>query len=437
MIKRDIYLNKLIKSRNNGFPKIITGIRRCGKSYLLKEIYKNYLIEDGVDENLIISIDLENLNNYKYRDPFELDFYIRSICSSKEKIYYVFIDEIQLVNELKNPIFSNGIHTIASKDDVDTVGFIEVVLGLSKENNIDLYLTGSNSKMLSNEIATKFRDRATNINLFPLSFYEFYLYIGGSKKDALDTYLLYGGMPLVVLEDDKQRKKDYLKGLFNLTYLKDILEKNKVDKTEFLDELCNILSSETGCLINSNRISDIYMSRKKLKIDPSTVNKYINYFIDSYLIQEAKRYDIKGHKELGSLKKYYYIDNGLRNARLNFNFQDRGFLLENIIYNELKFNGYTINIGKVEKIEKDKNGKSIRKEYEIDFIAEKDERKFYIQVTDNIINSSVYEREIKPFISVNNQIKKILVVNDEIESFVDDYGFIVMSASKFMLEYIV
>lgn len=251
MIERNVYLSKLISSKGNGFPKIITGVRRCGKSYLLKEIFKKHLLGEGVSEDNIIIVELDDLKNVKYRNPIELDKYIRNKCNVNT-INYVFIDEVQLVTTIVNPIFTNGEYVIAKEDDKDVISFVEVVLGLSREKYIDLYATGSNSKMLSSDVITEFRDKATNISLYPLSFEEFSNYKNSRSSDTVFEYMRYGGMPLAVLKDIND-KKDYLKGLFETTYFKDILEHNKLEKTEALDSLCNIISEGTGQLFNSKK----------------------------------------------------------------------------------------------------------------------------------------------------------------------------------------
>lgn len=434
MIKRDIYLNQLIRSKNNGFPKVITGIRRCGKSFLIKEIFVNYLKENGINENNILIIELDNDINITYRNPIELGKYVREFCKGK-KDCYVFIDEIQLVTSVINPAFTNGKIILAKKDDKNVISFVETILGLSREKNIDLYVTGSNSKMLSSDIITEFRDKATNISLYPLSFAEFYEYKGGSKTDSLYEYMQYGGMPLAVLKDIDD-KKIYLNQLFNTTYFADIIEHNNLKRSESLDELSNIISECTGDLLNSQKIADTYKSVKHENIDKETVERYLQFFIDAFIIREATRYDVKGRKEIGATRKYYFTDVGLRNARINFAFGDEGKILENIIYNELVFNGYSVNIGTYEKVEKDKDGKSIKVNYEIDFLATKKNRSYYVQVSDNINNEKTRNREIKPYISLNDQIQKIIVVNKPIDETRDENGFTIIGAFDFMTKFI-
>jgi len=434
MIKRDKYLSKLIQNRDNGFPKIITGIRRCGKSYLLKEIYRSYLIENGVAEDHVFTIELDDDRNIRYRDPLYLGEYVRGYCKDKDT-YYVFIDEIQLVYPIINPNLTDGRHVVAKKSDEQIITFVDVILGLSREKNIDLYVTGSNSKMLSADILTEFRDKAVNIQLQPLSFEEFYSYNGGSQLEALYEYMQYGGMPLAVLKNGEERK-EYLKKLFELTYFKDIIEHNNLRRTSSLDELCNILSSSTGELLNAIKIANTYKSVKHEKIDAKTVESYIEYFIDSFILREARRYDLKGKSEIGALRKYYFQDTGLRNARLNFAFPDEGQMLENIVYNELVYNGFTVNVGTFDSIEKDSSNKSIRKTNEIDFFARKANRRYYIQVTADLSSVSTKAREIRPFMMINDQIQKIIVVNKPINETIDDSGFTIIGAPDFLLRLI-
>ncbi|MCR4898317.1 MAG: ATP-binding protein [Acholeplasmatales bacterium] len=434
MIERNVYLSKLISSKGNGFPKIITGVRRCGKSYLLKEIFKKHLLGEGVSEDNIIIVELDDLKNVKYRNPIELDKYIRNKCNVNT-INYVFIDEVQLVTTIVNPIFTNGEYAIAKEDDKDVISFVEVVLGLSREKYIDLYATGSNSKMLSSDVITEFRDKATNISLYPLSFEEFSNYKNSRSSDTVFEYMRYGGMPLAVLKDIND-KKDYLKGLFETTYFKDILEHNKLEKTEALDSLCNIISEGTGQLFNSKKIADTYKSVTKDSIDKDTVKKYIDYFIDAFILREATRYDVKGNNEIGALRKYFFVDNGLRNARLNFAYDDEGQMLENMVYNELLYNGYTVNVGTFEKYEKNKNGESVRKTYEIDFVAQRGIKKYYIQVTNDISNAETKARELKPFFALKDSIQKIIVINKPLEESLDLNGFTVIGIADFLLRFI-
>ena len=401
---------------------------------MLKEIYREYLLSENIPENHIITIDLDEDKNAPYRDPISLGEYVRSICIEKD-IYYVFLDEIQKVYSIINPNITDGKHIPTSANDSDIISFVDVVLGLSREKNIDLYVTGSNSKMLSSDIITEFRDKATNIHLAPLSFDEFYNYTGGYETEALYTYMQYGGMPLAVLKDDEE-KKEYLKGLFETTYFRDIVERNHLRRGEELDELCNIISVSTGELLNSERISNTFRSVRKSKIDKQTVENYVGYFIDAFLLREARRYDIKGRKEIGALRKYYFTDTGLRNSRLNFAFPDEGQMIENIVFNELCYNGYSVNVGSFDSVEKDKNGKSVRKTNEVDFYAQKGIRAYYIQVTADMSDENTRKREIRPYILLNDQIQKIIVVNRPIKEGRDEKGFTIIGVTDFLLRFI-
>ena len=436
MIKRDLYLDKLIKAKNNGFPKVITGVRRCGKSYLLKELFKKHLLESGIRAENIIILELDDQKNSYYRDPIYLGDYIRNKCSSKNK-YFVFLDEIQRVYSIVNPTLTDGKHILAKEGDTEIISFVDVILGLSHEHNIDLYVTGSNSKMLSSDIVSEFRDKATNIHLYPLSFEEFINYTCLEEYKAINEYMQYGGMPLAVLQREED-KITYLKGLFETTYFRDIIEHNHLKRSEVLDELCNIISETTGELLNSQKIVDTFKSRKHENIDKRTVELYISYFKDAFLLNEVRRYDVKGREEIGALQKYYFIDTGLRNARLNFAFPDEGQMLENIVYNELIYNGYTVNVGTYDKVEKNKSGHSIRKTFEIDFLAIKGNRQYYIQVSSTLSSKDTENREIKPYISLNDQIQKIIVINRPINETRDSNGFTVIGITDFLCnEYVV
>ncbi len=434
MIKRDKYLNLLIQNKDNGFPKVITGIRRCGKSFLLKEIYKSYLLNQSVPEDSILIVELDDDRNIMYRDPINLGEYVRNYCKDKSRCY-VFLDEIQKVFPIVNPVLTEGKHIPAKKNDEQIVTFVDVILGLAREKNIDLYVTGSNSKMLSSDIITEFRDKAVNIQLLPLSFEEFADYKDGSETDFLLEYMQFGGLPLAVLKSEEE-KKSYLKNLFEMTYFKDIIEHNSLKKTSSLDELCNLISSLTGQLINSEKIANTFRSVKKEKIDSETVDKYIEYFVDSFLMREARRYDLKGRTEIGALRKYYFLDTGLRNARLNFAFPDEGQMLENIVYNELIYNGYTVNVGTFDTVEKDKNEKSVRKTNEVDFFARRGINQFYIQVSANISDAETRAREVRPYLMLKDQVRKIIVVNQNINETLDENGFVIIGAIDFLLRFI-
>ena len=435
MISRDKYLKQLISNRDNGFPKVITGIRRCGKSFLLKEIYKRYLIDQGIKTDDILILELDDFRNAELRDPLKLGKYVTDYCRGREKCY-VFLDEIQTVFTIVNPSLTGGEHVLAKDSDTEVISFVDVVLGLSRESNIDLYVTGSNSKMLSSDIITEFRDKAVNINLAPLSFEEYHAYMGGSAIDNIYEYMQYGGMPLAVLKKDSE-KRDYLKNLFETTYFKDIIEHNKLKKSSSLDELCNILSASVGSLQNSKKIADTYQSVKHEKVDKQTVDKYIGFFKDAFILREASRFDLKGRAEIGALRKYYFCDPGLRNARLNFAYPDEGQILENIVFNELIYHGYTVNVGSFDTIEKNKDSKSVRKTNEIDFYAVKGNRSYYIQVSADISSEETKAREIRPFALLNDQVQKIIVVNKPIKETRDNKGYTIIGISDFLLRFII
>lgn len=434
MIKRDKYLQQLIANRNNGFPKIITGLRRCGKSFLITQIFKNYLLEQGTNEDDILIVELDDDRNIHYRDPLYLGEYVRECCKDKKNCI-VFLDEIQMVYSIVNPNLTEGKHILAKNKDEEVITFVDVILGLSREKNIDLYVSGSNSKMLSSDIITQFRDKAITIQVNPLSFEEFYEYKGGSKTDAIYEYMQFGGMPLAVLKEEDD-KKEYLKSLFETTYFKDIIERNRLRKSESLDALCNIISECTGQSLNAEKISNTYQSVKHENIDKETVEKYIGYFQDSFLIKEARRYDLKGREEIGAQRKYYFTDTGLRNARLNFAFPDEGQMLENIIYNELNYNGYSVNIGTFDNVEKNENNKSVRKTNEVDFFARKGNRQYYIQVCEDINSAKTKNREYRPYLLLKDQVQKIIVINKPINECLDEHGFTIIGITDFLLRFI-
>lgn len=434
MAKRPKYLNQLISSKWNGFPKIITGIRRCGKSYILKKLFHSHLINNGVNKNNIISIELDDAKNAKLRNPLELNKFILKKTNDKRRKFYVFLDEIQRVFKIINPDLTGGKIILAKDEDTETISFVDVVLGLSHEKNIDLYVTGSNSKMLSSDIVTEFRDKATEIHMAPLSFSEFYETVKSKmeKQEALYEYMQHGGMPLTLLKKQED-KENYLKGLFKTTYFKDIVERNNLRKTEALDELCTILATCAGELLNAEKLANTFVSKRREKIDKETVASYINAFLDAFIIREAKRYDLKGRKFINSTRKYYFCDTGLRNARLDFIYPDEGQLLENIVYNELIYNDWNVNVGTFDSIEKQK-GKSLRKNYEVDFMATKGKKTIYLQIAENISNAKTKEREIKPYLLLNDQIQKIIVVNRPIKETIDENGFTIIGAVDFLLE---
>ena len=431
--KRDKYLNQLISAKENGFPKVITGIRRCGKSYLLNPIYKDYLERNGVDCSNIIYIDLEDALNSKLWDPLYLYEHILELSKDKIGVIYVFIDEIQHVYKIINPNLTNGEHLKAKEDDEDVISFVNVILGLSHNKKFDVYVTGSNSKMLSSDIATELRGKETEIKVNPFSFKEFLDATKLEPEKALNEFMFHGGMPLSLHEETDSGKEEYLIGLIKKTYIKDIIERKGFRNEEAVREVLNVLASCIGQLVNSSNISNYFESVKKQKIDDETVQSYIDAFVDCFLIKKAERYDIKGKAKIGAQYKYYFTDLGLRNALLNFLHSDDGFSLENVIYNELIYRGFNVDVGVVETSEPNKNGNYVRKQREVDFIATKGSEKFYIQSAFSLSSSDVYFREKESISKINDFNKKIIIVGDAITLRRDEKGIETIGAVEFLL----
>lgn len=426
MIERKKYLEKLISKKENGLVKVITGIRRCGKSYLLFNIYKNYLKSIGVEDDCIIALALDDDENIKYRNPIELGKYIRSLTADESKNYYVFLDEIQKVVTIQNPYIEGA---------EDKVGFVDVVLGLMKRDNIDLYVTGSNSKMLSSDILTEFRGRGDEIRVNPLSFEEFYNAYKGDKRDAWQEYYTYGGLPLVMQKNSHEEKAKYLHSLFDKIYISDIIERNKIlhDKS-VLDDILNIISSSVGSLTNAGKIAKTFKSERQVNISDDTVSRYLDFFIDAFMIYKAERYDVKGRKYIGSPLKYYFSDVGLRNARLNFRQQEENHIMENIIYNELCNRDFSVDVGVVEYCYKDENKKSKRVQLEIDFVANKGSKKYYIQSALTVGNEEKRQQEVRSLNRVGDSFKKIVVVKDNIIPWHDDDGILYIGIERFLFD---
>ena len=438
MIQRPKYLNALIRAMGNGFPKVITGIRRCGKSYLLKNVFVSYLRDQGVSDEEILSIDLDDDRNAGLRNPVSLGETVRAWAKEKDRAF-VFLDEIQKVNTVRNPAYTGGEIVVLpqkEKNRDDAISFVDVVLGLSRESNIDLYVTGSNSKMLSTDVATEFRDKATTIEMAPLSFEEYAAFRGGSSYENLQDYIVYGGMPLAVLKDDEEEKKTYLKNLFETTYLKDIIERYGIEKTGTLEELANVLSASAGSLVNVQKIAATIGGKKKEKVSAPTIDRWLLALKDAFLVKEARRYDIKGRREIGALRKYYFADVGLRNARLDFAFSDEGQMLENVLYNELIYHGFSVSVGTFDYFGKDAENKTIRKDAEIDFYAKKGTRRLYIQVCADLSSPSTREREIRPFLALDDSVQKVLVLARPAKAALDENGFLVIGAPEFLLRFL-
>lgn len=427
IIDREKYLNKLISKRDNGLVKIITGIRRCGKSFLLFELYQKYLNDSGVDDNHIIKIALDDVANARYRNPIELDKYIREFIIDSNQRYYVFIDEIQLVATIQNPYLEG----VDSK-----IGFVDVLLGLMKIKNVDVYVTGSNSKMLSSDILTEFKDRGDEVRVYPLSYSEFYTAMHPAKKaHAWREYFTYGGMPLVLSKEKHEEKSKYLKDLFSKTYITDVIERKKITNDQMiLEDLLNIISSSVGSLTNPTKLSNSFRSMKQISISSATISNYLEYFIDAFVINKAIRYDVKGKKYIETPHKYYFTDIGLRNARMNFRQQEENHIMENIIYNELLVREFDVDVGVVEYNHKDKKGKKIRSQLEIDFVANKGSRRYYIQSALSVGDEEKRKQEVNSLNRVADSYKKIVVVKDDIIPWHDDKGILYIGIEQFLLE---
>ena len=423
IIKRDWYLQKIIDKKQNGRIKIITGIRRCGKSYLLFNLYKDYLLSIGVKEKQIISIALDEIDNLKYRNPFILNDYIKEKTKNKSQTYYVLIDEIQLSENVANPY-------IDSKE--KNVSIVDVLLGLAKNSNLDIYVTGSNSKLLSSELLTQFRDRGDEIHITPLSFSEVYSFYE-NKEQAIENYFLYGGMPYIYSLKTDFEKSQYLKNLFQETYIKDILERNNIqNEEEILKLLLDFTSSAIGSLTNPTKLAKRFLSEKQIKISSVTLSKYLTFFEDAYVLYHVNRYDVKGSKYFSTPLKYYFADIGLRNARLNFRQIEDNHIMENIIFNDLIRRGYNVDVGVVEHEFKQDNSR-IKTQLEVDFVINKGHQRYYIQSVLNVDSKEKLEQEIKSLKKIGDFFKKIVVVKNRIIPRYDENGIYYIGIEDFLL----
>ena len=422
IIERKQYLDELIKKKDNGRIKIITGIRRCGKSYLLFELYKNYLLKNCIAENQIIEMALDDIENSGYRDPFKLNEYIKNKITS-DKRYYIFIDEIQFSRSVKNPYID---------DDDEKITFVDALLSLMKRKNLDIYVTGSNSKMLSKDILTQFRDRGDEIHVYPLSFAEMSSCYEDKDK-AWEDYVLCGGMPFVLEMDTFEEKSRYLKGLFEETYIKDIIDRKQIKNSEeVLEVLLDFVSSAVGSLTNPLKLSNRYASEKKINISNNTISKYLTYFEEAYVLYAAKRYDIKGSKYFYTPLKYYFADIGLRNARLNFRQVEETHIMENIIYNDLLRRGFNVDVGVVEYFP-NVEGKTTRVQLEVDFIINRGNLRYYIQSAFAINSEEKKEQERNSLKRIDDSFKKIIIVRDNIVPRYDEYGIFYVGIRDFLL----
>ena len=425
-LARKEYLRKLINKMDNGRVKIITGIRRCGKSYLLFELFTKYLKENGIAQNQIIGLALDELQNAKYRNPIELDKYIREKITDESKRYYILIDEIQFVSEIQNPYVDAENAKLT---------FVDVVLGLIKIKNADVYITGSNSKMLSSDILTQFRDRGDEIRVFPLSFAEFYEVYKGNERNAWLDYYTYGGMPVVLSLSSHEEKSQYLRDLFTLTYLKDVIERNSVqNEAETLEILVNTVASAIGSLTNPSKLSNTFASEKHININSTTLDKYLNYFSDAFLMSKVQRYDVKGRKYIHTPVKYYFTDVGIRNARLGFRQQEESHIMENILYCDLIRRGYDVDVGVVEKHIVTDDGKKVRKKLEVDFVVNRGSRRYYIQSALSVADPEKQKQEIASLIQIPDSFKKIIVVRDYIKPRQDENGILYIGIEQFLLD---
>ena len=407
-IKRDFYLNKLIQHKNNGLVKIITGVRRCGKSYLLFKLFRDHLLESGIKENHIISIALDDFGNRKLQNPEELYNYVKSQIVDCEG-YFILLDEIQLVPEFESVIN----------------GFLHIP-------NADVYVTGSNSKFLSSDIITEFRGRGDEIRVYPLNFSEFYSVYGGDFDRAWLMFCNYGGMPLCLLMETVADKAKYLTSLFDTTYLADIINRHNSRGNAEINELTDVLASSIGSLTNPLKLSNTFSSTKNVKLSANTISTYLEYLQDAFLVEKAVRYDIKGKKYINTPAKYYFVDLGLRNARLSFRQQEYTHIMENLIYNELRSRGYSVDVGVVENVGKE-NGVSVRKKLEVDFVVNLGNRRYYIQSAYNIPSEEKMKQEQASLLSINDAFRKIIIVNQPIMSGYNEQGILMLSLYDFLM----
>jgi predicted AAA+ superfamily ATPase len=409
-IKRNVYLDKLISKKHNKLIKVITGIRRCGKSYLLFNLFKDHLESDGVPDDHIIEMAFDLYENIEYRNPDVFFPYVKGQIKDKE-MYYVLLDEVQLLKE-----------------------FEAVLNSLSRMKNVDVYVTGSNAKFLSKDIITEFRGRGDEVHMFPLTFREFMSVFSGDKDTGWKEYVIYGGIPLVLEFATPDQKVNFLKNLFDETYISDIVGRNNVRNKSELEELLNILSSAIGSLTNPSKLSDTFKSVKNKTISQNTIKKYIGYFEDSFLLSSAYRYDIKGKRYIDTPLKYYFTDLGLRNARLNFRQVEETHAMENIIFNELLVRGFNIDVGVVITNEVDKTGKKIRKQREIDFVCNKGSKRYYIQSALALPDDAKKEQEQKSLLLTQDGFKKIIITKDAIAPLYNEDGILVMGLFDFLLD---
>ncbi len=408
-IRRDGYLEQLKLRKDNGMIKIITGIRRCGKSFLLFVLFKKYLLENGVDNEHIIEIALDGIENEELRDPKKCYQNIKDAMKDEQK-YYLLLDEVQFMPR-----------------------FEEVLNSLLRISNIDVYVTGSNSKFLSSDIVTEFRGRGDEIRIYPLSFAEFYAAYGGDYDDAWDEYMIYGGLPQVVQFSTERQKAEYLKNIFTNVYLRDVVERNKLQNVDEIGTLVDILASAIGTPTNPTRISNTFKSERGINYTNKTIANHIDYLAETFLISKAERYDIKGRKYVGANLKYYFTDLGLRNARLNFRQQEPTHIMENIVYNELLVRGYNVDVGIVEVSAKNNEGKRVHKQLEVDFVVNQGSQRYYIQVAYDMTSEEKQTQEFNSLRNIPDSFKKIVIVNGTKKPWRNEEGFVIMGMKYFLL----
>ena len=403
-------MNELISLQHNGMIKVITGIRRCGKSYLLFEIFTEYLNSNGVDYDHIIKLDLEDYKNRAMRDPDNLYSYVESRIID-DKMYYILLDEVQMLDH-----------------------FEDVLNGFLRIRNTDIYVTGSNAKFLSKDIATEFRGRGFEVKMYPLSFSEYMSVYQGTKQAGFNEYMLYGGLPQILLYETEEQKVRFLKMLFEETYIKDIKERYDIRKDGDLEELINIIASDIGSLTNPNKLADTFRSEKKSVISYDTVKDYIDYFCDSFLIEKSTRYDIKGKRYINSPYKYYFMDLGLRNARINFRQSEKAHLMENMVYNELRMRGYNVDVGIIPVVIKNKEGRQQRSSLEVDFVCNLGSKRYYIQSAYRMESDEKIRQEHASLLKIDDSFKKIIIIGEESPVFRDESGITTISIHDFLLK---
>lgn len=409
-IRRDYYLKQLINRKNNGLIKIVTGIRRCGKSFLLRTLFKKHLLENGVDESHIIEMAFDLFDFIDYREPKTFYAWAKEQMKDDE-IYYFLLDEVQLLDE-----------------------FVSILNGLTDKKNCDVYVTGSNAKFLSKDIATEFGGRGDEVHMYPLSFSEFMTVYEGNRYDGWNEYITYGGIPMVVLAETEEQKMDMLEQLLKETYIRDIVLRNKIRNVGEMEMLLDVLSSAIGSLTNPNKLKNTFKSVNRSKITATTITKYIEYLEDSFLIEAVNRYDIKGKSYIGTPMKYYFMDMGLRNSRINFRQMEVTHSMENVIYNELRMRGFRVDVGNLFIVEPGKDSKTVKKQLEVDFICNKGSKKYYIQSAYMMGTEEKMTQEIRPFLKINDSFKKIVVTSDTPKPFYSEAGILFMNIYDFLLD---